>query len=178
LAFSISSSANVRACVGPSKSRIIPSLGGESGISCGTFCFLLEKTNMRALVALLTFALFAATYAQAQDASPSPSPAASATPSKRHHKKAKTAETAVANPSPTPTPMASAGPVVNSKKTGSAMSNATPAPGGGNGQVWVNTSSHVYHKEGSRFYGKTKHGKYMSEQDAIKEGDRAAKSGG
>jgi hypothetical protein len=31
---------------------------------------------------------------------------------------------------------------------------------------------HVYHKEGSRFYGKTKHGKYMSEQDAIKEGDQ------
>jgi len=39
--------------------------------------------------------------------------------------------------------------------------------------VWVNTSSHVYHKQGSRWYGKTKHGKYMSEQDAIKEGDHA-----
>ncbi len=31
-----------------------------------------------------------------------------------------------------------------------------PAAGGGNGQVWVNTESHVYHKEGSRFYGKPK----------------------
>jgi hypothetical protein len=41
--------------------------------------------------------------------------------------------------------------------------------------VWVNTDSHVYHKEGSRFYGKTKKGKYMTEQEAIKEGDRAAK---
>lgn len=51
-----------------------------------------------------------------------------------------------------------------------------PVPGGGNGQVWVNTDSHVYHKEGSRFYGKTKKGKYMSEADAIKEGDRASKS--
>jgi hypothetical protein len=51
-----------------------------------------------------------------------------------------------------------------------------PATGGDNGQVWVNSATHVYHKEGSRFYGKTKHGKYMSEQDAIKEGDHAAKN--
>jgi len=54
--------------------------------------------------------------------------------------------------------------------------NITPAPGGGNGLVWVNTKSHVYHKEGSAWYGKTKEGKYMTEQDAIKEGDKAAKN--
>jgi hypothetical protein len=41
--------------------------------------------------------------------------------------------------------------------------------------VWVNTDSHIYHKEGSRFYGKTAKGKYMSESEAIKEGNRAAK---
>jgi len=56
----------------------------------------------------------------------------------------------------------------------SAKPTGTVAPGGGNGMVWVNTSTHVYHKEGSRFYGRTKEGKYMSEQEAIKEGDRAA----
>ena len=54
---------------------------------------------------------------------------------------------------------------------------AAPAPGGGPGLVWVNTNSHVYHKEGSRFYGTTKKGKYVSEADAIKEGDRAAARG-
>jgi hypothetical protein len=54
---------------------------------------------------------------------------------------------------------------------------ATPAAGGGHGLVWVNTATHVYHKEGSRFYGKTKQGKYVSEADAIKEGDRAAAKG-
>ena len=52
-----------------------------------------------------------------------------------------------------------------------------PAPGGGHGLVWVNTESHVYHREGSRFYGTTKKGKYMTEQDAINEGDRAAARG-
>jgi hypothetical protein len=54
---------------------------------------------------------------------------------------------------------------------------ATPAPGGGPGLVWVNTTTHIYHKEGSRFYGKTKKGKHVSEADAIKEGDRAAAKG-
>ena len=52
---------------------------------------------------------------------------------------------------------------------------ASPAPGGGHGMVWVNTETHVFHKEGSRYYGTTKHGKYVSEADAIKEGDRPSK---
>ena len=43
--------------------------------------------------------------------------------------------------------------------------------------MWVNTATHVYHKEGSRFYGQTKKGKYVSEADAIKEGDRARSQG-
>jgi len=42
---------------------------------------------------------------------------------------------------------------------------ATPAPVG-NGQVWVNTDSHVYHCAGTRWYGKTKQGTYMSEAQA------------
>jgi hypothetical protein len=54
---------------------------------------------------------------------------------------------------------------------------ATPAPGGGRRLVWVNTETHVYHREGSRFYGTTRKGKYVSEADAIKEGDRDATRG-
>jgi hypothetical protein len=69
--------------------------------------------------------------------------------------------------SPTPAPVA------NQPQAPAASNPGTP----GNGQVWVNTESHVYHKAGSRFYGKTKQGKYMSEADAIKEGDHAAKNG-
>lgn len=40
--------------------------------------------------------------------------------------------------------------------------------------VWVNTESGIYHKPGTRWYGKTKQGKYMAEADAIKAGYHAA----
>lgn len=43
--------------------------------------------------------------------------------------------------------------------------------------MWVNTDSHVYHREGSRFYGTTKKGKYMTEAEAVKEGNRVAGKG-
>ena len=42
------------------------------------------------------------------------------------------------------------------------------------GIVWVNADSGVYHKPGTRWYGKTKQGKYMTEADARKAGYRAA----
>jgi DNA uptake protein ComE-like DNA-binding protein len=43
------------------------------------------------------------------------------------------------------------------------------------GMVWVNIDSKLYHKESSRWYGKTRNGKYMTEADAIKAGYTAAK---
>lgn len=43
------------------------------------------------------------------------------------------------------------------------------------GMVWVNTSTRVYHKDGT-VYGTTKHGKFMTEEDAKKAGYRAAKA--
>jgi hypothetical protein len=52
-----------------------------------------------------------------------------------------------------------------------------PAPGGGHGQVWVNTETGVYHIQGSRFYGTTRKGKYMIEQDAIQTGYKPAPKG-
>src|SRR6266496_5573615 len=109
------------------------------------------------------------------------SPAASASPAR---KKAGASPTAAPAASASPAKPFSLGSLFKPKPTaspaitttGSAEPNATPAPGGGHGMVWVNTESHIYHKEGSRFYGKTKQGKYMSEADAMKEGDRASKT--
>ena len=42
--------------------------------------------------------------------------------------------------------------------------------------VWVNTRSKVYHYPGHRWYGGTQQGKYVSEAEAIAEGDRAAQN--
>src|ERR1700730_6864139 len=35
------------------------------------------------------------------------------------------------------------------------------------GQVWVNTATGIYHYPGTRWYGKTNQGKFMTEKDAI-----------
>jgi hypothetical protein len=50
----------------------------------------------------------------------------------------------------------------------------SPAPNSA-GTVWVNTDTGAYHKQGTRWYGKTKHGKYMLEADAVKAGYKPAK---
>jgi len=120
-------------------------------------------------------------------ASPAMSPAA-APKTKGSRKKAE----AAMSPSPSPakfslgdlfkpkssaaaSPAAATAPVTKNRSTEAAAN--PPAPGGGHGLVWVNTDSHVYHREGSRFYGTTKKGKYMTEAEAVKEGDRAASKG-
>jgi len=127
----------------------------------------------------------AVTKAQAT-ASPAASPAVSPK-AKRAPKKAE--GTAAAHPTPSQSPAkfnlgdlfkpktsAAASPApARGPSTGAATK--PPAPGGGHGLVWVNTETHVYHREGSRFYGTTKKGKYMTEAEAIKERNKAARAG-
>jgi hypothetical protein len=41
-------------------------------------------------------------------------------------------------------------------------------------RVWVNTASGVYHCPGTRWYGNTKHGEYMTQKQALAKGNRPA----
>jgi hypothetical protein len=69
-----------------------------------------------------------------------------------------------ASPAATPAPA----PATPGKPT-----TATPVPSGGPGQVWVNTASHVYHCQGTKYYGTTKKGEYMTEAAAKAAGNHA-----
>jgi hypothetical protein len=72
------------------------------------------------------------------------------------------AATSASAPSAAP----AATPAHSSRTSASNSTNVAAAPGGGPGLVWVNSATNVYHCSGSRYYGKTKEGKYMSEAQA------------
>src|SRR4029453_2255690 len=111
---------------------------------------------------------------QGQSPTPGESPAASPSPAESPAASPSPAAEATASPSPTAKPTRTPKATPAKRATPAAATTATPAAVGRRGLVWVNTDTHTYHKEGSRFYGKTKAGKYMSEADARKEGNRPA----
>ena len=71
---------------------------------------------------------------------------------------------------------APASPPAASKQASTGPSAAEIADAKAKGMVWANTSSKIYHKSDYPKYGMTKHGKFMTEADAVKAGYRAAKT--
>ena len=93
---------------------------------------------------------------------------------------AATAPAPQAAPKPAPAPAAStpAPAAAATAGAGKAASSTTPQQPPQKGMVWVNLSTKVFHREGDKYYGNTKNGKFMTEADAIAAGYHEAKKGG
>ncbi|HEY1910676.1 MAG TPA: helix-hairpin-helix domain-containing protein [Vicinamibacterales bacterium] len=81
-----------------------------------------------------------------------------------------------ATPPPMPKPAATPAPAATAStaaKTATATM-GTPQTPPVKGMVWVNLSTKVFHREGDKYYGNTKNGKFMTEADAVKAGYREA----
>jgi hypothetical protein len=69
-------------------------------------------------------------------------------------------------------PSASSPASAQSTASESSKGTGTAVAGGGPDKVWVNTASNVYHCPGTRYYGTTKAGTYMTEDEAKAKGAR------
>lgn len=90
--------------------------------------------------------------------------------------KATAAKAAAAAPAaPAPAAAAATRPTTPAAAASTTPTTAQQSPV--KGMVWVNLNSKVFHREGDRWYGKTKNGQFMTEADAVKAGYHEAKPG-
>ena len=69
--------------------------------------------------------------------------------------------------------LAAAGSKKVAAATAKTTSPMTEAAGVGDDKVWVNSKSRSYHCAGTKYYGKTKVGEYLTEMDAKSKGNHA-----
>jgi hypothetical protein len=65
-------------------------------------------------------------------------------------------------------------PSATPERTPTPAAAASPELGDPDVRVWVNTNSGVYHCRGTRWYGRTKIGEYMTQREAREKGNRPA----
>jgi DNA uptake protein ComE-like DNA-binding protein len=73
---------------------------------------------------------------------------------------AKPAAPAASAPAPAPASKPAAAPAKTLSSSAGESASAGPPPS--KGMIWVNTETKVFHREGDKWYGNTKHGKYMT----------------
>jgi len=136
----------------------------------------LHRALLVALLPLLaTFDLHPASTAQATQTAPATDQSDSNSAKSKKNKPGTTTDSTSTTPAPTPapsSPASAAKPPAATTKPSTSQSAQPAAPANNASMVWVNTESGIYHKQGSRYFGKTKQGKYMTEADAIKAGYR------
>jgi hypothetical protein len=129
------------------------------------------------LLLLANFNLHPASADQATQPAPTADQTDSNAAKSKKNKPGSASDSTSPAPAPPPAPASltpAAKPPAAATKPATSQSLQPVAPTSNATMVWVNTESGIYHKQGSRYYGKTKQGKYMTEADAIKAGYRAA----
>jgi cytoskeletal protein RodZ len=124
------------------------------------------------VLAVMLLSFGAATIVAQQTQQPDPSDTSTANAKSNSKSKSKTKASAVDSSQAPAGDSNAAAPASTSAPVSKPAPAPKPSPGAGT--VWVNTDSGIYHKPGTKWYGKTKQGKYMTEADAKKAGYRPA----
>lgn len=128
-----------------------------------------ESMKSRKQTLIILLALLAALGSGASVRAQASQPASAPTQSDSKETKQSSAPKKTAAP-----PQSSATPADSTSPAAKTVASPKAPPAANATTVWVNTATGVYHQPGSRWYGKTKQGKYMTEADAIKAGYHAA----